>query len=219
MSEHPAYRTYWKRKEMLRRGVPAFPVRRWWDTDGWSEIEQIYFDAIRNASSLLDVGAGDLRVMKKFQKAGFAGEYHTQDIGAEGQYTYRELGDVSRRYGAILCLDVIEHLPLVEGLTLLDRMVALLEPGGTLVLQTANATYLPVALSWDMTHVHLYNLPDLYAYLACDGFEVAGYRVILGDRDPGLMRRLKFAIASYVKQKILGCDFANNVGLVARKTR
>ena len=219
MSEHPAYRTYWQRKEMLKRGRPAFPVRRWWDTDGLCEIEQIYFDAVRNASSLLDVGAGDLRIMRKFQSAGFSGEYHTQDIGEEGHYTYRELRDVTRRYGAILCLDVIEHLPLVEGLNLLDQMVALLEPGGALVLQTANASYIPNPLSWDMTHLHVYNLPDLHAYLVCEQLDVAGYRVVLGDRNPGLIRRAKLGITAYVKLKILGCDFANNIALVARRPR
>src|SRR5689334_7316124 len=107
MSEHPAYRTFWQRKEMLRRSFPGFPLRRWWETDGLCEIERVYFDAVRNASSVLDVGAGDLRIMRKFQEAGFAGEYHTQDIGGEGQYTYRDLAQVTRRYGAILCLDVL----------------------------------------------------------------------------------------------------------------
>ncbi len=219
MSEHPAYRTYWQRKEMLRRGVPAFPVRRWWDTDGLSEIEQIYFDAVRGASSLLDVGAGDLRIMRKFQSAGFTGDYHTQDIGKEGQYTYGDLSEVTRRYGAILCLDVIEHLPLADGLMLLDRMVTLLETGGSLVLQTPNAAYLPDARSWDMTHIHLYNLPDLYAYLACDRLEVTGYRVTLRDRNPGLIRSAKIGITAYVKRNILGCDFANNIAIVARRPR
>ncbi|HEU4725262.1 MAG TPA: methyltransferase domain-containing protein [Candidatus Eisenbacteria bacterium] len=219
MSEHPAYRTYWQRKEMLRQGMPQFPVRRWWETDGLSEIEQVYFDAVRNASSLLDVGAGDLRIMRKFQAAGFAGDYHTQDIGGEGSYTYGDLSQVTRRYEAILCLDVVEHLTLVEGLTLVDRMVELLEPGGALVLQTANAYYIPNALAWDMTHLHVYNLPDLHAYLVCDGLDVAGYRVVLGDRSPGVVRRVKIGIAAYVKQKILGCDFANNIALVARRPR
>jgi len=204
---------------MLRRGVPAFPVLRWWDTDGLSEIEQIYFDAVRTASSLLDVGAGDLRMMRKFQSAGFTGEYHTQDIGEAGKYTYRDLQEVKRRYGAILCLDVIEHLPLTEGLTLLDQMVALLEPGGALILQTPNAAYIPDGRSWDMTHVHLYSLPDLYAYLTCERLAVAGYRVALGARNPGLFRGLKLAVVAYVKHRILGCDFANDIALVARRPR
>lgn len=219
MSDHPAYRTYWRRKEMLRREFPTFPVRRWWEGEGLCEIEQVYFAAVGASSSLLDVGAGDLRIMRKFQQAGYRGLYHTQDIGAEEQYTYRDLAEVSRSYGAILCLDVLEHLDLSSGLTLVDRMISLLEPGGTLVIQTPNAAYLPDPRSWDMTHVQLYNLPDLHAYLVCEGLDVAGYRVVLGDRRPGPVRRAKLALTHYVKARVLGCDFAANIALVARSRR
>lgn len=219
MPEHPAYRTYWQRKELLRRGRIEFPVRRWWESDGLCEIDRIYFDAIRDAPSVLDIGAGDLRVMRMFRAAGYAGEYHTQDIGEGRPYTYRDPGEVSRRYGAVLCLDVLEHLDLTSGLALLDRMIELLEPGGALVIQTPNAAYIPDPRSWDMTHVHLYNLADLYAYLTCDGLEVSGYRVTIGDEAPGAIRRLKMGVQAYVKRTILGCDDANNIALVARRPR
>jgi len=202
---------------MLKRGHPAFPIKRWWATDGLCDIERIYFDAVRNAANLLDIGAGDLRVMRKLQKAGYSGVYHTQDIGPEGQYTYRSLDEVTRRYGAIVCLDVLEHLPLADGLSLVDRMIALLDPGGALVIQTPNAAYLPDPRSWDMTHVHLYNLPDLHAFLVCEGLEADGYRVVLEDGRPGFLRGAKRGVSSYVKSKILGCDYANNIAIVARR--
>lgn len=217
MSDHPEYDTYWQRKDLLRRARPAFPVRRWWDTNGLCDIERVYFDAARNASSVLDVGAGDLRMKRKFLAAGYPGEYHTQDIGPEGTHTYRDLGEVDRRYGAILCLDVLEHLGLVEGLNLLRRLIALLSPGGALVLQTANAAYLPDPRSWDMTHIHAYNLPDLWAFLKCEGLEVEGYRIVLGERRAGPVTSARLAITAYVKRKILGCDFANNIAVVATR--
>ena len=217
-SSDPAYDTYWKRKQLhLADPRREFPVRRWWSTDGLCDIEQIYFDAIRNASSLLDVGAGDFRVMHKLQKAGFRGEYHTQDIGEEGTYTYRDLGEVTRPYGAILCLDVIEHLPLREGLTLLRDAIRLLEPGGAIVVQTPNAAYLPDPLSWDMTHVHVYNVHDLWAWFTCEGLETQGYRVVSAEPGAGPVVRAKFRVTSYVKRKILGADFANNIAVVARR--
>lgn len=216
MAGHPAYDTYWKRKELLRRSWPEFPVRRWWESEGLCEIERVYFDAVRAAPSLLDVGAGDLRVMRKLQAAGYRGEYHTQDIGAEGRHTYRTLEEVGRPYGAILCLDVLEHLPLDAGLGLVRRMISLLSPGGALVIQTPNAAYLPSPLAWDMTHVQLYNIQDLWAFLTCEGLAVEGYRVAIGPERPGPAVAARTAIASYVKRKILGCDFANNIALVAR---
>lgn len=219
MAGHPAYDTYWQRKELLRRSWPTFPVRRWWETDGLCDIERVYFEAVREAPSLLDVGAGDLRVMRKLQAAGYRGEYHTQDIGAEGRYTYRTLEEVGHPYGAILCLDVLEHLSLEAGLSLVRRMISLLSPGGALVIQTPNAAYIPSPLSWDMTHVQLYNIQDLWAFLTCEGMAVAGYRVLLGPERPGAFVAARTAIASYMKLKILGCDFANNIAVVARKQR
>jgi hypothetical protein len=217
MPGHPAYRTYWKRKELLKRSRPDFPVRRWWETDGLCDIERVYFDAVRGASSLLDVGAGDLRVMRKFQAAGFRGEYHTQDIGAEERYTYRDLSEVARSYDAVLCLDTLEHLPLADGVAMLERMTGLLSPRGTLVLQTPNAAYIPDPRSWDMTHVHTYNLPDLWAYFVCEGMEVEGFRVVLGPEREGPVAAARSLIVAYAKRKILGCDFANNIALIARK--
>lgn len=194
-------------------------MRRWWETDALCEIERAYFDAIRDAKSLLDVGAGDFRIMRKFQRAGFQGEYHTQDVGTEGTYTYRDLGDVKRSYGAILCLDVIEHLPLREGLAMVRLMIALLEPGGSLVIQTPNAAYLPDPRSWDMTHLHVYNAADLWAWLTCEGLEVAMVRVALREEHPGPVVAARLGITDYVKRKILGCDFANNIAAIARKPR
>jgi hypothetical protein len=217
LSGHPAYETYWKRKALLKRGFPRFPVRRWWETDGLCDIERVYFEAIRDAPSLLDVGAGDLRVMRKLQAAGYGGEYHTQDIGDGGPWTYGELGEVRRTYGAILCLDVLEHLPLSDGIALLKRMLELLAPRGVLVLQTPNAAYLPEPRSWDMTHVHTYALHDLWAFFTVEELDVAGYRVVLGPEREGFAVAMRTGLQRWVKQKLLGCDFANNAAVIARK--
>jgi 2-polyprenyl-3-methyl-5-hydroxy-6-metoxy-1,4-benzoquinol methylase len=181
------------------------------------DIERVYFEAIRSAPSLLDVGAGDLRIMRKFQAAGFRGDYHTQDVGSEGRYTYGDLKEVGRPYGAILCLDVLEHLPMADGLGMVRRMISLLEPGGALVIQTPNAAYIPDPRSWDMTHLHIYNAGDLWAYLTCEGLDVSVYRVALRDERPSPLVAARLAITDYVKKKILGCDFANNIAAVARK--
>ena len=181
------------------------------------EIEQIYFDAIRASSSVLDVGAGDLRIMNKVQRAGYGGEYHTQDVGTEGTYTYRDLDEIRRRYGAILCLDVVEHLTLREGLTLIRKMISLLEGGGVLVIQTPNASYIPDPRSWDMTHMQTYNPGDLWAFLTCEGLETTAYRVVLRDRNPGPIDSARLAVTAYVKSRVLGCDYANNIAVIARK--
>lgn len=212
----PAYVDYWRRKQLAAE-VPHFPLRRWWRTEGLCDIERVYFDAVRSARRLLDVGAGDLRVKAKLLAAGFAGEYHTQDIGHEFAYTYASLDEVTDGYDAILCLDVIEHLPLDAGLDLLARLVGLLNLGGTLIVQTPNARCARFPLAWDMTHLHAYNLPDLWTHVRVRGLEAVGYRVWFAPRRFGPVAWLQAAAGRFVITRWLGCDFADNIALIARR--
>jgi hypothetical protein len=213
-----AYATYWQRKRLLAGEVPHFPVSRWWPSDGLCDIERIYFDEIKSASRLLDIGAGDLRIMKKFQIAGFAGEYHTQDVGTEFSYTYSDLAEITGHYAAVICLDVIEHLPLAGGLALITRAAELVAPGGVLILQTPNARCIRDPMSWDMTHQHLYNLPDLWAFATTLGLRASGYRVVFGAaKRPSLWSRGLGLLGKFVTTKLLGFDYADNIALVVRR--
>jgi hypothetical protein len=217
MSDDPAYRNYWRRKQLLAGPLPPFPVRRWWSDPGLSDIERTYFEAIADRDSLLDVGAGDLRVMHKFQQAGFRGEYHTQDIGTEYPYTYRDLAAVQRRYAVVLCLDVLEHLTLRDGLNLLDRMVELLEPGGVLILQTPNARCLSDPFSWDMTHVQCYNITDLWAYLTSLGLSVQPFRVRFAPARRPPLEAVRALVSDFLITRLLSQDYAENLAFLARK--
>jgi hypothetical protein len=219
MKSSLAYDNYWRRKQRLAGEVPHFPVRDWWPCDDLCPIERLYFEAVRPCASLLDVGAGDLRIQRKFQAAGYRGIYHTVDIGREYDYTYADLADVPRDYEAILCLDVVEHLPLTEGLEFLGRLLELLTPGGVLILQTPNARCIRHPLGWDMTHLHCYNLPDLWAHLTCKGLAVDGYRVVLRPARRGLAGWARFLLGALITSRLLGCDYADNIALIARKPR
>jgi methyltransferase family protein len=212
-----AYQGYWQRKQLLSGTVPHFPVCRWWDSNELCEIERIYFQEVLGATSLLDVGAGDLRVMRKLQKAGYQGEYHTQDISDEHPYTHRTLCEINRTYGAILCLDVLEHLALEEGLKLIDTLVGMLQENGVLILQTPNARCANNPLAWDMTHLHLYNIHDLWAYLSTSGLHVHGYRVVFDVRPKSPLERIRSMIARVTTTQCLGMDYAHNIALIARR--
>jgi hypothetical protein len=216
-SGDPVYGKYWKRKKLLVAGAPEFPIRWWWqEEDALCDIEQVYFDAIRHATTLLDVGAGDLRMMRRLQRAGFAGRYDTQDIGTEYPYTFQSLEEVTGTYDAILCLDVIEHLPLREGLGLLLTLVGLLAKGGTLIVQTPNAHCVRDPLGWDMTHLHCYSAPDLWAFFTSHGLPTDAWRVVFRTRDLTLSSRLRFMVQR-MTTRILRSDYADNIAVIARK--
>jgi hypothetical protein len=209
------YRDYWRRKELLARSFPSFPLRWWWPVEGLCDSERLCFDAVREAASLLDFGAGDLRMQRKFLAAGFRGRYDTLDLGHEYRYTFADLSEVRDCYDAILCLDVIEHLPLEEGLDLLKRLAGQLHPGGKLIVQTPNARCIRHPLSTDMTHRQVYNAGDLWSVLTCLDLEVQGYRVAFGR--PGFWGRLLDVPRRYLIARVLGCDYADNLLLIGRK--
>ena len=216
--DNVVYGSYWRRKHLLSQPVPAFPVKRWWRTDGLSEIERIYFEAVKRSPSVLDVGAGDLSIMRKFESAGYSGEYHTLDPGEEYTHTYRDLAEVHRTYCAILCLDVIEHLPLQQGVRMLTRLTELLEPGGVMVVQTPNARCIRYPASWDMTHLHIYNAHDLWAYLSGLGFTVEGFRIVFGSEYPSMGERIRGLAGAFIASRLLGCDYADNIAMIGRKS-
>jgi Methyltransferase domain len=210
------YLNYWKRKQ-LSRSVPTFPIRRHWrDGDQLSEVQEIIYDAIKNSSSVLDVGAGDLRLMRLLGQRGYGGVYHTQDIGREFAYTYSSLDEVGKTYGAVLCIDVLEHLTLEDGLSLLHRLLSLLERDGVLVMQTANANFVRHPLAWDMTHLHAYNPQDLWTYLTALGVDTTVYRVIFGRPGAGLKQRLHEWLRAKLCEE-LTIDHCQNILIVGRK--
>jgi Methyltransferase domain len=217
MSGDPVYDGYWLRKKLLIDGAPDFPVRWWWqEATALCEIERVYFDAIRHAQTALDVGAGDLRMMRKFKGAGFRGRYDTQDIGTEYPYTFRSLDEVTSHYDAILCLDVIEHLPLRDGMGLLHRLIDLLAPGGTLVIQTPNARCVRAPLGWDISHVHCYNAPDLWAFFTSKGLSTTACLVPFRAATFTPQSRLRFMLQS-ITARIMRVDYADNIAVIATK--
>jgi len=211
------YLNYWKRKQLMRN-PPDFAIRRhWWDTNDFSEIQEVMFEAIRDAKSVLDVGAGDMRFRDLARKRAFQGEYDTQDIGTEYEYTYSDLSQVHRTYDAIVCTDVLEHLPLADGLALLHRLLELLNSRGVLALQTANANFHRSPLAWDMTHLHVYNPRCLWSYLTALGTQATIYRVMFGHPPRGMKPRVHEWIRAWLATE-LHLDYCQNLVAIVRKS-
>ena len=66
IQQNLVYLNYWQRKELLKSGTPKFPLLRWWNSHELCEIEEVIFNKVKNQDTVLDVGAGDLRIMQKF---------------------------------------------------------------------------------------------------------------------------------------------------------
>lgn len=211
-----AYKNYWRRKKLLEAKPPKFPTVGYWLSDTLNPSEQLIYDVIKSRQSLLDFGAGDHRIKNKMTKAGFRGSYKTLDHSDEYQHDFSHLSEINEKFEAILFLDVIEHLPLQEGLKLLTELLDKLENDGYLVLQTPNALCIRNQKATDMTHLHIYNLKDLWAFLSAMGYEVSGYRLVFDS--PGKRFRQKiFGFISKIITVLTGCDYADNILLIAKK--
>lgn len=217
MTTNLVYLNYWQRKQVLQTASTKYSVLKWWSSPELCEVEKTIFDRVKTKDSILDVGAGDLKIKAKLQCAGYRGEYHTQDIGEEFSYDYKNLDEIDRKYAAILCLDVIEHLSIADGLALLHQLSSLLAPGGVIILQTPNGRCIRNPLISDMTHLHCYNLPDLWAYLTCMDLKVEGFRVVFESERPSFIQKISTAIGKYVVTQIIGLDYADNIIVVAHK--
>ncbi len=209
------FASYWERKKSLQVNMPIFKLKKWWLTDGLCEIEQVYFDIIKSSKSVLDIGAGDLRLKNKFMQIGFKGIYDTQDISKEFNHTYVHLNEIQKKYNVVLCMDVIEHMTLEEGLVFLEKILSFIAPGGYLILQTPNARCVRNPLAWDMTHRHCYNLADLWALLTGAGYEATGYRVVFAAW--GIKNKVYSIFGRFIITRLLGCDYADNISVIAQK--
>ena len=174
---------------MSRRSEYRAPCLRWFHSERLNPAERVIFERVRAASRLLDFGAGDLRLKRKFIEAGFSGRYETLDISEEFPHEYTDLAQVRGPFGAILCLEVIEHLPLTAFESVIGRLCELLEPGGVLVLSTPNPLCVVPMWSRDSGHIQQYPLHDLIADFLARGLSADPYRVRLVPARPSLAQR------------------------------
>jgi SAM-dependent methyltransferase len=211
------YRGYWRRME-LRAQAERYraPCLRWYHSETLNPTERVVFERVRAAARLLDFGAGDLRLKRKFLAAGFAGRYETLDVSEEFPHDYTDLGQVQGTFGAILCLEVIEHLPLTAFDSLVDGLCERLEPGGALVVSTPNPLCVVPMWARDSGHIQQYPLHDLLAALLARDLTVEPFRVRFGPAAPSLPQRLRF-LSQRVLCYLLAVDYAD--GLLVIGTR
>ncbi|MGH9364102.1 MAG: class I SAM-dependent methyltransferase [Thermoanaerobaculia bacterium] len=194
----------------------AAPCISWQRSDGLNEVERVIWERARAAGRLLDYGSGDQSLRRKFIAAGFTGKYETFDVSVEHPTTYRDPSAIRGPFDAVLCLEVIEHLPLEAGLALRDRLAGMVKPGGVLVLSTPNPGCILSPFARDETHVHLYPLMDLVTWAWSQGLDVEAWRVELLPPKVSAGLRLRL-LARRVLCYLMGADRAD--GLLVIGTR
>jgi SAM-dependent methyltransferase len=212
------YRHYWRRMELRAQAERLrAPCLRWYHSEALNPTERLVFERVRGAGRLLDFGAGDLRLKRKFLTAGFAGRYETLDVSDEFPHEYSDLGQVRGVFGAILCLEVIEHLPLAAFETLLGGLVDRLEPGGVLIISTPNPLCVVPMWARDSGHIQQYPLHDLVAALLARELAVDAFRVRFVPARPSLSQRLRL-LSQRALCYLLAVDYADGLLVIGTRT-
>ena len=175
-----------------------------------SEAHKLLLEYILSAKSVLDFGAGSLLFKKMAVHNGFKGFYKTLDIGKDASYDYKDISEIQEKFDLILCLEVIEHIPLEEFLQLAGSFKNRLNVNGKLIITTPNIHHINHFWKTDITHIRPYPYTDLCAILDSYGYKnVRIYRFAW--RTCGFFKFLVKRILT----RILEVDYATNICVIA----
>jgi predicted SAM-dependent methyltransferase len=159
--------------------------------------------------SVLDIGSGD----RPFFGGVTPKNYRTMDIDRQLKLDFYSMEEISGLYEAVLMREVVEHLPREVFYSYLEKIHAILNPGGILILTTPN-TWSPSWMLSDYTHVSHWPMHDMYAILKCFGFgQVEIYRVVWPSRTLWI-KKIYWAIHS----RFYAVDYAGSYMAIATKS-
>jgi SAM-dependent methyltransferase len=145
--------------------------REVWDIPLVKKRSALLKRLLHRGMSVLDVGAGMKGMKTEIETMGMQVEYQSMDIDRSNVHDFYDVCDIRGHFDAILMFEVIEHLPLQEGLLLLKRLHEVMKDGGLIVLSTPNI-FNPARFMRDATHKTFYGYDELSGLLNMAGFEI-----------------------------------------------
>ena len=202
----------WSRLYEKRREVEARFGRIW-----SLSVRRRYLDLVlencQNGQTYLEIGAGQRRLAQHLIEYVPESVYKSMDVDARQTHDYYSLEDIEETFDRIFMFEVIEHLPMAEGLDMLRRLHELLNDGGKLLMTTPNIWFPPAYLR-DATHRTPYAYDELGALVTTAGFEVD--TIVRLYNDP-IHRKICHRFLFYGIHRLLGIDFSRQIMLVATK--
>lgn len=168
---------------------------------------------LRDGARVLDVGASNRELEGRLKKYYPNLIYRSMDIDQTQFHDYYRFEDIQERYDVVFLFEVIEHLPLEEGMGMLKKIYELLIRGGKLILTTPNI-YNPSRYWRDATHKQAYCYDELGGILMAQGFSIQEMYRTYSDAFHRYLFRV-YVMAPL--HRYLGVDFAKSILIVAIK--
>jgi len=223
MNLNEFHKRYWQLIEYRREYQQPKKVLKAWD-DLSLITETDTFKVIRNTlanyqnPTVLDIGAGNRKLETIISKMRLAVNYKSLDISNTLIHDYFDINDVRGEYDLITLLEIIEHLSLEKFLNYITKVFDLIKKGGTVIISTPNIDHINQLWKQDITHIQQYPGKDIYAILRMTGFkgEINVYRINIRPLRLSI-KKLIIEKARIILNKILGCDYAHGLLIVAKK--
>jgi SAM-dependent methyltransferase len=208
---------YWRLLEVRAKFPGASLIRI---SPDWREksppsgpAARLFVEHLAGARTVLDVGAGDRYWSQVLSRLGIDADYRSADLETRHNHDYGDFLSVDDSFDAVLMLELIEHLPLELGLRFIEHAVALLNPGGVLVIGTPNTHHPNWVWSSCVTHIRPWPVQDLWAICKIAGLtRVEAYRQMLVTPRRRLLLPTQLAFS-----RLLGIDPAYGLILFAHK--
>ena len=212
------YKNYWKFRE-LRRNLPDVKLlKAYLDKPNKSEVLLTSLKRLGESDVILDIGAGDKRLKKSLQGAGFQGIYKSMDIESTHTHDFNSLEDITGEYDCVFMFELIEHLPIELSLKYLEKAYKLLKKGGRLFLSTPNVDHINALWRSNIGHIKQYPIRDLYAILRLMNFkgEINLYLIYHRPYRHTIKLKIKEILKIFIS-KIMDVDYARGIMIIAEK--
>ena len=202
---------YRRRKEVRAR------YRRLWSLPVVRRVTDLAEGVVRDcphAPRVLDVGANDRRLADRLRAVRQDVTYESADPDPTHSHEYADVSEAPlESYDLVTFFEVIEHLPLADGIGVLRSIRERLRPGGVLVLTTPNV-FVPGQFHRDATHITAFAYDELGGALLEAGFGLEELELVRLYND-GLLGKLLHRVLLYPLHRSLGVDYAESVAAVA----
>jgi 2-polyprenyl-3-methyl-5-hydroxy-6-metoxy-1,4-benzoquinol methylase len=202
----------WSQQYNSRRAIAA-RFGRVFDLPLARRVRDVLLGTVRDDDSVLEVGAGDRRMRELLAQKRRGVDYRSMDIDPHGEHDYRMLAEVDRQFDCIFSFEVAEHIAFDELADWIEKLGALLKPGGYLALSTPNTFYPPAYLR-DASHRTPLCYDELGGMLEAGGLRVT--RIVRIYNDPVWRMFVRRWLFGWLF-RMIGIDFARQIVVVAQK--